>query len=92
MLDYVFTDDRRALWDNNGGTDFHTLLKEYASGAWGERLGQLGPQRGSQGAGWGGGGVQRLGAREPAALRPAGPHPTPPPPRPSQILYIIMIQ
>lgn len=33
MLDYVFTDDRRAVWDNNGGRDFHTLLKEYASGA-----------------------------------------------------------
>lgn len=33
MLDYVFTDDRRAIWDNNGGNDFHTLLKEYASGA-----------------------------------------------------------
>lgn len=32
MLDYVFTDDRRAIWDNNGGNDFHTLLKEYASG------------------------------------------------------------
>ncbi len=32
MLDYVFTDDRRAVWDNNGGRDFHTLLKEYASG------------------------------------------------------------
>ncbi|PRW39290.1 Soluble starch synthase chloroplastic amyloplastic isoform A [Chlorella sorokiniana] len=32
MLDYVFTDDRRAIWDNNGGRDFHTLLKEYASG------------------------------------------------------------
>lgn len=32
MLDYVFTDDRRSVWDNNKGTDFHTLLTTYASG------------------------------------------------------------
>jgi hypothetical protein len=34
LLDYVFTDDRRAIWDNNGGTDFHTLLPKYATGGW----------------------------------------------------------
>lgn len=38
MLDYVFTDDRRAVWDNNGGRDFHTLLKEYASGEFAGRM------------------------------------------------------
>jgi hypothetical protein len=32
MLDYVFSDDRRAIWDNNGGKDFHTLLQNPASG------------------------------------------------------------
>lgn len=39
MLDYVFTDDRRAVWDNNRGTDFHTLLRDYASGAAGRANG-----------------------------------------------------
>ncbi|KAL4419296.1 hypothetical protein ABPG77_001628 [Micractinium sp. CCAP 211/92] len=32
MLDFVFTDDRRAMWDNNNGRDYHTLLRNPASG------------------------------------------------------------
>jgi hypothetical protein len=38
LLDYVFTDDRRAIWDNNGGIDFHTLLPKYATGGYGHGL------------------------------------------------------
>jgi hypothetical protein len=34
LLDYVFSDDRRSIWDNNGGRDYHTLLKNPASGGW----------------------------------------------------------
>ena len=37
MLDYVFSDDRQAIWDNNGGKDYHTLVAEPASGGWGGR-------------------------------------------------------
>ena len=37
-LDFVFADDRRALWDNNAGADYHTLLASPASG---DRLVQL---------------------------------------------------
>ena len=76
MLDYVFSDDRRAVWDNNRGGDFHTLLKNYASGGCPARR-VLRRRRGPAAPA----AVHSAGRRDPRRLpRPTPCNPAPPPP------------